>query len=300
MKALRRILGLLVMIAGLLGLILSAAGLVGLWRVKPTVVEYVSSTVSTLNNSIRTSQQVLSVTRQALGATVDSVDALSQMLSATAASVEETAPVIEQANTLMGKNLPDTLESAAASLKTAQEAAVVMESTIKSLEAFQTAMSAVPIVSRYVEQPAQAYNPQKPLADSLGEVAANLEDLPAMFIDMSENLSQADDNLVSIQTSLTTMSVSVEVISSSLSDYESMIAQSQASMQSLSPMLTVMQDNAAPIVDWAVLGLSLFLLWLLVIQVVILSQGWELYQGSAGRMESGEPSLPTEPDPAGT
>jgi hypothetical protein len=37
-------------------------------------------------------------------------------------------------------------------------------------------------------------------------------------------------------------------------------------------------------VAWA---LSLFFGWLLVAQVVILSQGWELFQGTAGRMESG-------------
>ena len=47
------------------------------------------------------------VTKQALGATVDSVDALSVMLSSTATSVEDTAPLIEQVNTLMGKNLPE-------------------------------------------------------------------------------------------------------------------------------------------------------------------------------------------------
>ena len=37
---------------------------------------------------------------------------------------------------------------------------------------------------------------------------------------------------------------------------------------------------------------ALMLLWLLAAQVVILSQGWELYQGTAGRMESGEEEPP--------
>ena len=32
---------------------------------------------------------------------------------------------------------------------------------------------------------------------------------------------------------------------------------------------------------------TLFFLWLLAAQVVIFSQGWELYQGTAGRMEGG-------------
>ena len=33
------------------------------------------------------------------------------------------------------------------------------------------------------------------------------------------------------------------------------------------------------------LSATLFLVWLLAAQVVILSQGWELYQGTADRLE---------------
>ena len=32
----------------------------------------------------------------------------------------------------------------------------------------------------------------------------------------------------------------------------------------------------------------LFMLWLLVTQVVIFSQGWELFHGTAGRVDSGK------------
>jgi hypothetical protein len=47
------------------------------------------------------------------------------------------------------------------------------------------------------------------------------------------------------------------------------------------------------------LVLSLFFLWLLAAQVVILSQGWELYQGTAGRMEGAAPEpVVAEPESA--
>ena len=105
-------------------------------------------------------------------------------------------------------------------------------------------------------------------------------------------MNKADDNLASIQTSLTTMSISVNSISQSLGDSESMISQSQASMENLSPMLTSIQNNAAPVVNKVAWVLTLFLVWLLVIQIVIFRQGWELYPGTAGRMEAGEPDLP--------
>lgn len=289
MKIIRRVLGILVMIAGVLGLLISVAGLVGLWMVKPTLVGYLTSTVETINTSISTSQSVMEVTKQALGATVESVDALSVMLSSTATSVEDTAPVIEQVSALMGENLPTTLSSANESLIAAQQAAAVLDSSVQSLQAFQMAMGSVPLVSAYVVQPTQSYDPEKPLAESLGEVASELEELPDMFIELSAGIDKADDSLVTIQSSLDTMSVSVQGISQSLGEYETMIAQSQSSMESLAPILTNIRNNLTTLVNGAFIGLSLFLLWLLAIQVVIFSQGWELYQGTAGRMEGSPP-----------
>lgn len=297
MKATRRILGVSVMIAGILGLVLSLAGLVMIWVVKPTVVGYVNTTIDALNASISTSQKVMEIAGQALGATVDSVDALSTMLETTAASVEGTKPALDQLNIVMGDKLPSTLESATDSLKTAQQAAQVLESTIKSLNSFRAALSTAPLVGAFVEKPVQTYNPEKPLADSLGEVASNLEDLPDMFSEMAANLDKADGNLVGIQSNLTTMSGSVGLISKSLSEYEAMVIQSQSSMGNLVSILTSIQSNLTNILNGATIVLSLFFLWLLAAQVVILSQGWELYQGTADRME-GDVAEPAATEPA--
>lgn len=288
MKAIRRILGVLVMIAGILGLVLSLAGLVSVWVVRPTVAGYVETTIQTLDTSISTSQKVMEVTGQALGATIDSVEALSAMLGTTAASVEDTKPVLEQVNLMMGEVMPSTMESASNSLKTAQQAAVVLDSAIKSLENFRIVLSATPLLGALVEQPKQAYNPQVPLADSLGELATTLESLPATFMEMSANLDKADDNLVTIQDNLITMSDSVGLISNSLSEYQAMISQSQSSMENMTSMLTNIQDNLPSILNGVAMVFSLFFLWLLAAQVVILSQGLELYRGTAGSMESGE------------
>ncbi|HEY5668349.1 MAG TPA: hypothetical protein VIS10_00045 [Anaerolineales bacterium] len=288
MNALRRILGALVMIAGILGIILSLAGVVSVWVVKPNVTNYVEITIQTIETSVITSQKALQVTGQALGATVVSVDALSTMLSTTAVSVEETQPVLDQLNVMMGETMPSSMESASDSLKTAQQAAVVLESAIKSLENFRAAMSATPLLSSLVEQPKQTYNPEVPLADSLGELATTLESLPATFTEMSANLDKADDNLITIQSNLVTMSDSVGQISKSLSEYQAMITQSQSSMENLISILTNINNNLTSILNGVAMAFSLFFLWLLIAQVVILTQGWELYQGTASRMESSE------------
>jgi len=288
MKFFRRILGGLVMIAGILGLILSLAGLISIWVARPIVARKVNRIVKTIDASLQTSQKAMEVTGQALGATVDSVDALSAMLSTTANSVEDSMPVLDQLNLMMGETVPSALESASASLKTAQEAAVVLESAIQSLDNFRVVLSATPLLGAMVEQPEQAYNPEVPLAESLGELATDLETLPATFTEMSTSLDKADDNLVNIQNDLATMSKSVGLISKSLGEYKAMINQSQSSMESLRSVLNSLRENLATILNGAAIVFSLFFLWLLAAQVVILSQGWELIQGTADRMEGSE------------
>jgi len=286
MKVIRRVLGVLVMLAGLLGLLLSVAGLVGVWVAKPTVEVYAGTTIDTLNNSVVTSQKVMDTTAQALGGTIDSVDALSAMLSTTAAAVEDTQPVLAKVDVLMAETLPSTFEATADALYTAQDAARVLESTIQQLDAFRFMLSATPLVGALVPQSGEAYNPEKPMADSLGDLASNLEGLPDTFVTMSADLATTDDKLAAVQENLVTMSVSVKQISSSLSEYEAMVTQSKSSMDNLTSMLTSVQANLSSILKWVSIVVSLFFVWLLAAQIVILSQGWELFQGTADRMES--------------
>ena len=67
MKAMRRILGALVMLAGTLGLVLSVAGLVMVWVAKPTVAAYAGTTIDTLEDTVVTSKTVMETTGEALG-----------------------------------------------------------------------------------------------------------------------------------------------------------------------------------------------------------------------------------------
>ncbi len=85
------------------------------------------------------------------------------------------------------------------------------------------------------------------------------------------------------------MAQSVTLISTSLRQYQEMIGQSQTSMANLGTMLSSLETNLDTILNGATIVLGLFLAWLLAAQVVILSQGWELYHGTAGRMEGPQP-----------
>jgi hypothetical protein len=285
MAILRRLLGVFVMFAGVIGLLLSLAGLGGLWMTRPTVTASLDVTIATLLTSVDVSQETLVTTDEALGATVTSLEALSEMLGATADTVEDTQPVIVQVNVLMGETLPATLEAAGDSLEAAAAAAQSLESAIQSFDTFRAVLGTAPLLSAFVPASQQPYNPEKPLAESLNELSASLEDMPATFEDISVNVEKAGGNLDLVKSNLDTMSQSVILISTGLEQYQAMVSESKASMDSIRTMLANVQRNLPTILNITTLIVGLFLAWLLAAQVVIFSQGWELYHGTAGRME---------------
>ncbi len=211
------------------------------------------------------------------------------MLDATALTVEDTQPVITQLNTVMGETLPNTFKSATDSLEAAQQAAVSLEGAIQSFETFKAILGAVPGISSFMPASSSSYAPRVPLADSLSGLVSDIEEMPATFEGVSTNIEKADDNLETIKTNLSTMSDNVALISGSLSEYQGMVDESQTSMSNLKTMLTGLQEKLDRIINLSALVLGLFMLWLLAAQVVIFSQGWELYHGTAGRMDKAQP-----------
>jgi uncharacterized phage infection (PIP) family protein YhgE len=105
---------------------------------------------------------------------------------------------------------------------------------------------------------------------------------------MSGNMEKAGSNLGKIQSDLNTMSDNVALIAKGLNEYQVMINDSQTSMGDLLALLTTLKQNFNKITNIIMISLTLFFLWMLATQVVIFSQGWELFQGTAGRMETGK------------
>jgi len=300
MTAMRRVLGVFVMLAGVLGLLLSLAGLVGVGMVRPVLSRSLDATVSTLAQSVETSTQAMQTTTVALEATVQSVDALAAMLNSTAKTVEDTQPVFLQVNSVMGETLPAAMQSATDSLEAAQAAAASLEAAMESLDTFRSTLGAMPFFSAMVKAPEQKYAPEKPLAASLGDLAKTLDDMPATFTDMSANIDKADDNLEDIGANLTIMADSAALISQSLRQYQDMMGRSQASFDNLNAMLAGFEAGKNNLINGAALALGIFFLWLLAAQVVIFSQGLELYRGSATHMEGGPQRPAAGPEPVAT
>lgn len=118
-----------------------------------------------------------------------------------------------------------------------------------------------------------------------------MENIPDTFIEMSADLKKEDDNLVVVNDSLTVIADLVPLIPDSLNQYQNMIIESKKSTDNLKSMLTGFQINLDDIILIATIALVLVVLWLFAFEVVIISQGWEIYHGSANGMAFSNRSL---------
>lgn len=288
MKILRKILGIIVMLAGILGLLLSLAGLGATWYYRPSMESAFNNILTTLSSSLDVSQEGLRVTEDALTAAVGSIDALQQTVKATAASLGSTQPVLEGITGFMGDQLPATLDAARSSLNAAQQGAQVVDNAIQSLNTFQSVISAIPIISAFMPAPPPQTTTEEgtPLSEALGDVSESLAGLPDLSAQLSVDLEAAAGSLTDVEGALNLMAENIGGITESLEGYLSMVQRSQASMKGLQSQLDLWQTNLPTLVNAIALVASLFLVWLLIAQIVIFTQGLELYQGTATRFEA--------------
>ncbi|GAP21413.1 hypothetical protein [Leptolinea tardivitalis] len=276
MRLLRRTLGILVLAAGSLGILLGLAGIVGLWLVRPKVVTSVLYVTDTLRSNLDVSSNTLTLAGETLDASIQSVDSLKNVLDNTIEVVADTQPVLDNLNSLMKDTLPSAFQAADDSLKAAQSAAVSLEGAIHSLDSFQSMLGNVPLLKTFLPAPQPPYNPEKTLAESLGNLSTNIKSMPSAFEDVSINIGRTDDNLTEIKDNFQAIKDNAEKISDSLKTYKGMLAESQASMQQTKWLLEDFSQNVEKAVTITFSILSVFFFCVLMSQVVVLKQGWEM------------------------
>jgi len=87
------------------------------------------------------------------------------------------------------------------------------------------------------------------------------------------------------------------LIASGLEEYKTIIQDSIGSMEQMKTMLENAKENSQRTINWITLVLALFFLWLLAAQVVIFSQGWELFHGTTDRLDGPDASKTSEIPP---
>ena len=161
---------------------------------------------------------------------------------------------------LMKNELPTTISSTQTSLISAQESARIIDTVLRAL-------TRIPFVQRPV-QPARAaaYRP--------GVVSDSLDGLPGSFITMGDSLTEASENMQTMQTDVTLIATNIDTIQASLkaqtvvSQYRTVVADLQEKLEGTAERVPGTINRAA--------GADLCLRMVGLTQIGLLFQGMEM------------------------
>jgi chromosome segregation ATPase len=271
MSIIRKIVGLLLIIAAVGGMLFSIIGLVTIWRVESNITTGIQNMVTLLNNTMATTAQGMVVTKESLRASVDTIGNLQTTMETVAQTINSTNPMVDDIAAMMEEELPSTIEATQQSLATAQESARVIDGLLGSL-------SNIPLIGAGI-----GYNPEVPLADALGQVGSSLEGLPESFASMEDNLRNTQSNLQTFEADMTVMAQSIGQIQSSVAQYEQVVDGYATSIDQIQQQLAAFSARIPSISRTLVWALTAFLVWMALMQLGLFTQGWELVTESAQR-----------------
>lgn len=252
---LRRWIGTVLRIVSAAGVILSLAGLVAL----PFLSLRLSADVE---RGLLASSLQARLLSESAGKAGDSLAQGGEAVLAAVGVLRSMEPMIGQTNELLdsvaelvGTQAPESIEASREGLLAARESAQAIDRVLEALSAIRFLTGVT-------------YDPEQPLADSLADVAATLDPLPADFRKVSEDLVGVTQDLDEAKGSLSNASASLELVAESLGDVEEDVQRWSADLAGLADML---EDGAprARSMAWLVMAfMGLLLLWIAVSQYV--------------------------------
>ena len=262
-KAIKRVIGLLMVVLSAASIIVTVFLVIRLWQARLPLTQSLDSGMTLLSDTLATTSDGLSVADEALTSAETSIANLQSTVDTMAKSISDTQPMISSMRVLLGSDLPDTIKSVQTSLESAQSGAKVIDTVLKALTFFNPS----------------AYNPPQSLDLALGKTADGLKDLPASFVSMETSLQTAGGNLETIETQVSQIATDIGAISTSvtsaqqvLTQYKKLVADLQASLDGLKP-------NLSTWINYLFWGVTFVLVWLAIAQAGILLEGWEYLSG---------------------
>jgi uncharacterized phage infection (PIP) family protein YhgE len=259
-KFFNRITGFLLVLAAIIGLAFSLAGIAGIWVVKNQVTSGIVSGLDLIIDSLNSTGRGLTIIQESFSTMTPSITSVQDTLNTGANTIETAKPLLNSMETLLDKNLPDTIAAVQTSLDTAYDSAKIIDSVLRALTIFNK----------------DSYNPKVPLHEALAQISTNLGDFPQTFADMETSIADTANQADIIQADLKTMAANVSEIQTSLKDYEEQVANYQDSMKATKKQVNTIKALTPRIVDVAVWVLTIFLAWMAIAQLGLLTQGWEL------------------------
>ena len=263
---LRRLVGLLLVIAATAGFIFSVVALFELWRYRPVVTQSVIDDLALFDQTLITTQESLTIVGQVMQTITVDITSLKTSTEALALSIHDTNSTLDSLTTLTGKDFPAAISATQTSLASAQSSALLIDNIL-------AALTNLPF------SPLSAYKPDVPLHTALAQVSTSLDSLPSSLATINTSLTDGKTNLSVVEVELNKISKTTEVISNTLGSAQTVIDQYNIATTQLKVRVEDTQRMAPAWMTMITWILSFLLVWLLIAQIGLYSQGFEMLRG---------------------
>jgi hypothetical protein len=120
------------------------------------------------------------------------------------------------------------------------------------------------------------YDPETPLAESIGDVSESLDSLPKSFDAIEDDMATAQANLVAVEEGATSLATNLADIGTSLLQAQDVIDKYRTVVGRLATSIDNLDQKLAATMQGIVWGISFLLLWLIISQIGLVFQGWEM------------------------
>lgn len=262
-KSFKRVTGGLLLAAALFGWAIGLLGLAGLWLLEPRAEVQVDNMVKFLSSTVETTDSLITLTDTALGDIEESMTSMQQAADAAVKALDNTATITDDLADLTGEDFPRMVGEIQAALGTMSASAKLVDDTL-------FLFSKIPLVGG-------RYEPEVPLATSVDNIDKSLERVPQMLERMKTNLNSASGSMEGIQDSVKALSGNVSNLNQQIGQTRELVTKYRELLKQLETRLASIQPHARTAVRGTAIILSLFIIWFLVAQLGLWTQGAELW-----------------------
>jgi len=263
--------------------VICIGGIYGVWQVRGAIGSSLDNTFTMLSDTLGATGDALVLANDSLDAASTSVGTLAETITTTGESVQDILPLFDTISNLTSVELPDTIEATQSALRSAQESAVVIDSTLMVL-------TAIPLL------PVPAYDPSMSLGDSLGQVVTSLDPLPDSLSSIEGTLETTKVNIGKVEGQFSTIAENITQISGSLTQTKDVITQYKTVVDTLQKQVDGITGNLGQYLNIAAWVFSVMLGWLALTQVGLLFQGLEMVGLELIQDKDEEKEEPKEPE----
>lgn len=263
---LRRLFGLLLIMAAAAGFIFSVVGLFEIWRYRPVVTQTVIDTLALFDQALNTTQDGLAIVGQVVQTTTVDIASLQTTTQALAQTIHDTNPMLDSLTSLTSTDFPAAVAATQTSLAAAQSSALLIDNVLATL----TSIPFLQVV---------AYKPDVPLHTALAQVSTSLNSLTPALAMINSSLVDGKTNLDVIEIELNKISETTKGMSTALGSAQTVIDQYKTVTTQFKEQVEAMQLLAPGWMTTITWILTFILGWSLIAQVGLGVQGLDMLRG---------------------